>query len=413
MAGLSVYPELLVFRSVHEAFDELGMARGDPSNSMLIWHDCLKEPTTFKSYHPWQIVNRIPGMNVLCRKASFARLIERIRPLFPSLFTFVPKTYILPYMNARFMHSLAKGKKRFIVKPDNGSLGQGIAVLEPGSDYAPDDTLTVAQHYIESFLIENRKFDLRIYAVVVSIDPLRICVYRDGVARFCSAQADDNSLYAKLTNVALNKDHSGIEISEISRLISDVIPVIENKSGLPAAEIWSRIDSVICLSVMSAYAYLKKAVDWNCPKVGYSRCFQILGFDILLDRGLNPHVLEVNYRPSLEYYRGRERRMKVGMIRDAILLSVPLRRAQAVVQANKWNWSEESWAACVANATFLAGIERDRAAALNRSKFVQIWPSGEARCRGFEQVLAAVAVMEIESLPGFIYSGHVSRGGEA
>jgi hypothetical protein len=316
-------------------------------------------------------------------------------------------------MNAKFTKALAKATKRYIVKPDNGSLGQGISVLEPGSDYAPDDTLVVAQEYVDSFLLENTKFDLRIYALVVSLDPLKICVYRDGVARFCSAKADDDSLFAKLTNIALNKENGSIEISEISRMVSDVIPVIEKIGGISAKDLWDRIDSVIALSIMSGYAYLRKAEEWNCPKIGYSRCFQILGFDILLDPQMNPHVLEINYRPSLEYYRGRERRMKVGMIRDAILLSVPLKRAQAAMEANKWGWSEENWSACVSNPNFLTGVERDRIAALKRSKFEQIWPPRNPQMMAFEQVLNTVRKMEIESLPGFKYSGHVSRGGEA
>jgi hypothetical protein len=367
MSGLRVFPDKLVFRSVREAFVELGMVEGPASSSMIIWQDRLKEPSSFCDYQPWQVVNRIPGMNVLCRKASFARLIERIRPAFPSLFRFVPKTYILPYMNARFTRSLAKAKRRFIVKPDNGSLGQGIAVLDPGSDYAPDDTLVVAQEYVDSYLFENTKFDLRIYALVASVNPLRIYVYRDGVARFCSVQATENSLYAMLTNVALNKSNPDMEISKISRLLSDILPILERQSGVSIANFWERVDSAIALSIMSGYGYLRKGEEWNCPKVGYSRCFQILGFDILLDRDLNPHVLEINYRPSLEYYRGRERRMKVGMIRDAILLSVPIKRAQVTVEANNWGWNRETWEACVSDPGFLSGIERERAAALKAS----------------------------------------------
>jgi hypothetical protein len=49
MSGLSVHAEMLVFRSVDEAFAELGMAHGTSSSSMLIWHDCLKEPSSFKA----------------------------------------------------------------------------------------------------------------------------------------------------------------------------------------------------------------------------------------------------------------------------------------------------------------------------------------------------------------------------
>jgi hypothetical protein len=73
--------------------------------------------------------------------------------LYPSLFAFVPKTFILRYMSCRFANALAK--RSYIVKPENDSLGQGIVTLDPGSDSAPDDSLLVGQECVDSFWIEN------------------------------------------------------------------------------------------------------------------------------------------------------------------------------------------------------------------------------------------------------------------
>jgi hypothetical protein len=315
-------------------------------------------------------------------------------------------------MNCRFTKALSKAKKCYIVKPDNGSLGQGIVVLEPGSDFAPDDSLVVAQEYVESFLLDNTKFDLRVYALVMSVTPLRICVYRDGIARFCSEPADRNTLFARLTNVTFNKGNA--DIANISRLVSDVLPVIERAGGVPAAEIWDRIDRAIILSIMSSYAYLRKGEEWACPPIGYPRCFQILGFDILLDRELRPHVLEVNYRPSLEYHRGRERRMKVAMIRDAVLLCVPLRRAQAAIRVRQGAWDEDSWASFAASEWFIEGIERDRKMAMKTSGFQQVWPvpSGSP-IASYEEVMKKVIELDIEALPGFKSPGNAVKSGEA
>lgn len=36
------------------------------------------------------------------------------------------------------------------------------------------------------FLVDNLKFDLRIYVVLVGCDPLRIYIYDEGLARFAT-----------------------------------------------------------------------------------------------------------------------------------------------------------------------------------------------------------------------------------
>jgi tubulin polyglutamylase TTLL6/13 len=69
----------------------------------------------------------------------------------------------------------------YILKPDAGCQGRGIRLVRAGSEAAMQSALAamptpnvVAQHYLDRPLtIQKRKFDLRIYALVLSVDPLR------------------------------------------------------------------------------------------------------------------------------------------------------------------------------------------------------------------------------------------------
>jgi hypothetical protein len=71
----------------------------------------------------------------------------------------------------------------------------------------------VVQEYVANpLLIDGLKFDLRIYASLISLDPVKVYVCKEGLARFCTekyAPPDPKrgfgSEMAHLTNYSLNK----------------------------------------------------------------------------------------------------------------------------------------------------------------------------------------------------------------
>jgi tubulin polyglutamylase TTLL6/13 len=62
------------------------------------------------------------------------------------------------------------------------------------------------------YLIDGLKFDMRIYVLVYGVDPLRVFVYKEGLARFATDEytppCGDNmeNLFMHLTNYAINRN---------------------------------------------------------------------------------------------------------------------------------------------------------------------------------------------------------------
>ena len=69
----------------------------------------------------------------------------------------------------------------------------------------------IVQEYISNpLLIDDLKFDIRIYVLMTSIDPLKLYVYEDGLMRFSTEKYSNRmedlaNIFIHLTNYTVNK----------------------------------------------------------------------------------------------------------------------------------------------------------------------------------------------------------------
>lgn len=67
----------------------------------------------------------------------------------------------------------------------------------------------VSRYIRNPLLINGHKFDLRVYVLVTSVEPLRIYVFKEGLARFATEQYTNNggaeNKFVHLTNYSINK----------------------------------------------------------------------------------------------------------------------------------------------------------------------------------------------------------------
>ena len=179
----------------------------------------------YSMYYKGGVVNKYPQMAEVLRKINLTRALTNMKTLFPQEYDFYPQTWFFPQQYHEFCADVAydkrvqkaMGKKKyspvFIVKPDGGTHGDGIYLIKDPHDYVMLPNIThVVQDYISSpFLLDRTKFDLRIYAILLSLDPVSIYISREGLARFCTVAYKEpttknmSDSYMHLTNYSLNK----------------------------------------------------------------------------------------------------------------------------------------------------------------------------------------------------------------
>ena len=78
--------------------------------------------------------------------------------------------------------------------------------------------MVVCEYVNNPLLLDGYKFDLRVYVALTSINPLRVYIYEDGLARFATQKyhlGSNGNLkqqkYVHLTNYSLNKHNANFQ----------------------------------------------------------------------------------------------------------------------------------------------------------------------------------------------------------
>jgi hypothetical protein len=154
----------------------------------------------------------------------------------------------------------------------------------------------IAQQYLPSpLLVDGYKFDLRLYVLVLSCSPLRILLFKEGLARFCTEryrppnESNMDDTYMHLTNFAINKHHEEFTIDDggdggHKRSVSSLMAWLR-QNGYATDKIWAQIKSLIVKTLLGVQPHLSHVYHslQGDDNVGFS-CFELLGFDVMLDR---------------------------------------------------------------------------------------------------------------------------------
>jgi len=137
------------------------------------------------------------------------------------------------------------------------------------ADLLDVDQTVIAQTYIDNpFLINGLKFDLRLYVLLYGVNPLRIYLFEEGLARFattpyCSAkQSDITNMFMHLTNYAINKQSKDYVPNKADnsqdchkRSLGDIFSVLKKK-GHNVSRLKADIRDLVIKTLITGQNYL-------------------------------------------------------------------------------------------------------------------------------------------------------------
>lgn len=184
------------------------------------------------------------------------------------------------------------------------------------------------------YLIDGYKFDLRIYVLLAGVNPLRVFLYKEGLARFATVKYESpqpsnlDNLFMHLTNYAINKDNDNFVANESEthddigskRSFTSVLKRITEEFGEARCQkVIQEIKDLVVKTLCIAQPFLSHLYKTCQPDdLENSLCCQVLGFDVMLDHSLTAQLLEVNQSPSFTTDSPLDMKIKKALITDTI-----------------------------------------------------------------------------------------------
>lgn len=176
-----------------------------------------------------------------------------------------------------------------------------ILVLIDSPDVSKHRTHIIQKYLYRPLLYHNRKFDIRVYSLILSYNSTVQCYfYQDGYLRTSVAEfsiENTKNRFIHLTNDAVQKKSSNYGKFEESNKLSysDFQSYLNSLSSSPTnftQKILPEIKNLVKSSVQATYSKLD-------PKQRLFS-FEILGYDFMVDELFTPWLIEVNTNPCLE-----------------------------------------------------------------------------------------------------------------
>ena len=297
----------------------------------LYWSYCPPN-IDFSNLFAFQKVNHLINNRIVHRKDLLHKHIMRVRKLNKKcneFFDIMPLTFLLSKEYINFVEEFHKIKDTddfniWIVKPVGKSRGKGIFLIDNISDVPLNDTFLVQKYLANPLLLDaGYKFDMRIYCLVTSVNPLEMFLYKDGFARVSNElySMDISNMKVHLTNAAIQnrnakKSKNYEKIYGGSKISLDMLRTKLSRQYNIDFDylIWPQIKDII----VKVFACCQNDIPY-CPST-----FEMFGFDVIIDTNYRCWLLEINSSPSLERSNVLDDEIKLPLVKDIINIVDPI-----------------------------------------------------------------------------------------
>ena len=286
----------------------------------------------FSKLFAFQKVNHLINNRYVHRKDLLHKHIMRVRKLNKKcneIFNIMPLTFLLSKEYVNFVEEFHRIKDTddyniWIVKPVGKSRGKGIFLIDNISDVPLNDTFLVQKYLTNPLLLdEGYKFDMRIYCLVTSTNPLEMFLYKDGFARVSNElySLDITNMKVHLTNAAIQnrqakKSNNYEKVYGGSKISLDMLRYkLRRQYGIDFdAIIWPQVKDIIT----KVFICCQNDIPY-CPST-----FEMFGFDVIIDSNFKCWLLEINSSPSLERSNVLDDEVKLPLVNDIIKIVDPI-----------------------------------------------------------------------------------------
>jgi tubulin polyglutamylase TTLL5 len=316
-----------------KAWTELphGMNLRHSWNVMWTWS---KPTVDFTKLLVWQKVNHFPNTKNFSRKDLLKRNIEKMMKISnkcAAVWNIIPCTYILPKEYIQFVEEYTVMSEKcpeenvWIMKPVGKSRGRGISMINDLSQVTYGEPMVIQKYLYRPLLLGGFKFDLRIYVLITAFNPLEVFLYKEGFARLSTvpySTKPDKLLnkYIHLTNSSIQKHNSNPATDSVDYIFGGTKISLQTlrerlqNDSISYDKIWHQIREIIIKSLI--------AVQSEIPAM--SCCFDLVGFDIIIDQNLQAWLIEINSSPSLARENVLDDMIKQQLVDDTLDLVDPV-----------------------------------------------------------------------------------------